>query len=132
MQEPPKGIVTDAKVVNVVDGDTIDLKIEKTIRVRLKDCWCAETRTGDLEEKEKGLAAKHHIEDLLGKRVLYYGRKKFNKDVVLFIPADEDGEIKDVFTFNRVLGYVFVVGEDVSERMVMDGHATKKKYGRER
>ena len=79
MQEPPKGIVTDAKVVNVVDGDTIDLKIEKTIRVRLKDCWCAETRTGDLEEKEKGLAAKHHIEDLLGKRVLYYGRKKFNK-----------------------------------------------------
>ena len=107
MQEPPKGIVTDAKVVNVVDGDTIDLKIEKTIRVRLKDCWCAETRTGDLEEKEKGLAAKHHIEDLLGKRVLYYGRKKFSKDVVLFIPADEDGEIKDVFTFNRVLGYVY-------------------------
>ena len=100
--------------------------------MRLKDCWCAETRTGDLEEKEKGLAAKHHIEDLLGKRVLYYGRKKFSKDVVLFIPADEDGEIKDVFTFNRVLGYVFVDGEDVSERMVMDGHATKKKYGRER
>ena len=127
MQEPPKGIVTDAKVVNVVDGDTIDLRIEKTIRVRLKDCWCAETRTRDLEEKEKGLAAKYHMEDLLGKRVLYYGRQKFDKDVVLFIPADETGEIKDVFPLIRVLGSVFVDGEDVSERMVMDGHATKKK-----
>lgn len=127
MQEPPKGIVTDAKVINVVDGDTIDLKIEKIIRVRLRDCWCAETRTRDLEEKQKGLAAKDHMEDLLGKRFVYFGRKRFDKDVVLFIPADEDGEIKDVFTFNRVLGHVFVDGEDVSERMVMDGHATKKK-----
>jgi len=127
MQEPPKGIVTDAKVINVVDGDTIDLKIEKIIRVRLRDCWCAETRTRDLEEKQKGLAAKDHMEDLLGKRVVYFGEKRFDKNVVLFIPADEDGEIKDVFTFNRVLGHVFVDGEDVSDRMVKDGHATKEK-----
>ena len=122
-----------AELTRIVDGDTLDCIIDigfsvfvkKRIRLYGIDTW--ESWTRDLEEKQKGLAAKDHMEDLLGKGVVYFGRKRFAKDVVLFIPADEDGEIKDVFTFNRVLGHVFVDGEDMSERMVMDGHATKKK-----
>ena len=51
-------------------------------------------------------------------------RKK--KKITLFIPADEEGEIKDNFTFNRVLGRLFINGEDVSERMVEAGKATAK------
>lgn len=127
MKQPPNGIVTDAIVINVVDGDTVDLKIEKTIRVRLKDCWCAEIRTRDKKKKKKGLAAKLHMEELVGKKELFLGGKQYDQDVVLFIPAGEDGDIKDVFTFNRVLGYIFANGEDLSERMVKDGHATKEK-----
>ena len=50
-------------------------------------------------------------------------RKK--KQVTLFIPADEQGEIKANFTFNRVLGRLFINGEDVSELMVEAGKATK-------
>ena len=117
MKQPLIGITTKGSVVNVVDGDTVDVEVTRTIRVRLKDCWCPETRTRDLEEKKKGLAAKDHLMRLL----------EDNNDVVLFIPADSDGDIKDVFTFNRVLGYIFINSEDVSSRMVTDGHATAEK-----
>ena len=117
MNQPPIGITTKGCVVNVVDGDTLDVEITRTIRVRLKDCWCPETRTRDLEEKKKGLAAKAHLKSLLSD----------DKDVVLFIPADSDGDIKDVFTLNRVLGYIFIDEDNVSSRMVADGHATAKK-----
>lgn len=117
MKQPLIGITTKGSVVNVVDGDTIDVEVRRTIRVRLKDCWCPETRTRDLEEKKKGLAAKAHLKGLL----------EDSKEVVLFIPADSDGDIKDVFTFNRVLGYIFIDSEDVSSRMVADGHATVRK-----
>jgi endonuclease YncB( thermonuclease family) len=117
MKQPPVGITTKGSVVNVVDGDTVDIEVTRTIRVRLKDCWCPETRTRDLEEKKKGLAAKDHLMGLL----------EDSNDVVLFIPADSEGDIKDVFTFSRVLGYIFIDSENVSSRMVADGHATVKK-----
>jgi len=126
MEQPPAGLTTKVVVTNVVDGDTIDVQIIKTVRVRLKDCWCPETRTRDLEEKEKGLAAKAHIKTLLGEQELYFGESKY-KQAILHIPADEDDDIKDILTLNRILGYIFVDGQDVSSKMVADGHATKTK-----
>ena len=117
MKQPPIGITTKGTVVNVVDGDTVDVEVTRTVRVRLRDCWCPETRTRDPEEKKKGLAAKDHLAGLL----------EDSNDVILFIPADSEGDIKDVFTFNRVLGYIFIDSENVSSRMVADGHAAAKK-----
>ena len=127
MEQPPAGLTTKVVVTNVVDGDTIDVQIIKTVRVRLKDCWCPETRTRDLEEKEKGLAAKAHIKTLLGEQELYFGESKYKK-AILHIPADEEDDIKDILTLNRILGYIFVDGQDISSKMVADGHATKTKY----
>jgi len=127
MQEPPKGITTDCKVVRVIDGDTVDVAITRTIRVRLLDCWAPETRTKDPVEKVKGHESKKYLHNLL-KQVFYNdlaARKQ--KKITLFIPADEQGELKDNFTFSRVLGRLFVDGEDVSERMVESGKATKDK-----
>ena len=127
MEQPPAGLTTKVVVTNVVDGDTIDVQIIKTVRVRLKDCWCPETRTRDLEEKERGLAAKAHIKTLLGEQELYFGESKYKK-AILHIPADEEDDIKDILTLNRILGYIFVDGQDISSKMVADGHATKTKY----
>jgi len=127
MREPPKGITTDCKVVRVIDGDTVDVEITRTIRVRLLDCWAPETRTKDPIEKIKGYESKKYLNNLL-KQVFYNdlaARKQ--KKITLFIPADEQGELKDNFTFSRVLGRLFVDGEDVSERMVESGKATKDK-----
>jgi endonuclease YncB( thermonuclease family) len=127
MKEPPKGITTDVKVVRVIDGDTVDVEITRTIRVRLLDCWAPETRTKDPEEKAKGYESKKYLHNLL-KQVFYNdlaARKQ--KKVTLFIPADEQGELKDNFSFSRVLGRLFVSGEDVSELMIEAGKATRTK-----
>jgi len=96
----------EAELIKVLDGDTIDcwidlgfnLKIKKRIRYMGIDTW--ESRTRDLDEKKKGLAAKARNKELLeaGKfKLVSYGTGKFG----------------------RVLGEVFVspeyVGESITE-----------------
>jgi micrococcal nuclease len=57
----------EAKVVRVVDGDTIDALIDlgfdihKKIRIRMVGINTPESRTRDLEEKKLGLAAKARL-----------------------------------------------------------------------
>lgn len=116
MIKPPEGFTTKAKVVNVVDGDTIDVVIERRVRVRLQDCWSPETRTKDIVEKQKGIAARSFLIT-----------RAMDKDVTLHIPADNEGELKDIFTFGRVIGRIFIDDYDVSEMMIEAGHASKEK-----
>lgn len=60
-----------ATVLNVVDGDTVDLMIDlgfnihHKIRVRLYGVNTPESRTKDLKEKELGLKAKQFTKDWL-------------------------------------------------------------------
>ena len=60
-----------AIVDRVVDGDTIDCTIDlgfsvwKKIRVRMEGINAPESRTRDLKEKERGLAAKARLIELL-------------------------------------------------------------------
>ena len=97
-----------AKLDRVVDGDTIDAMIDvgfdiwvkKRIRYMGIDTW--ESRTRDLAEKEKGLAAKARNKELLEAgtfKIVSYGTGKFG----------------------RVLGEIFVspdaVGHEVSENV---------------
>ena len=61
----------NAVVDRVVDGDTIDCTIDlgfhtlKKIRVRMEGINTPESRTRDLEEKERGLAAKDRLQEIL-------------------------------------------------------------------
>jgi len=58
-----------ATILNVVDGDTVDLMVDlgfnvhHKIRVRLYGINTPESRTKDLKEKELGLKAKKFVED---------------------------------------------------------------------
>ena len=96
----------EAELIKVLDGDTIDcyidlgfdLKVKKRIRYMGIDTW--ESRTRDLDEKKKGLAAKARNKELLeaGKfKLISFGTGKYG----------------------RVLGEVFVspdfVGEHITE-----------------
>ena len=60
-----------AIVERVVDGDTIDVIIDlgfktwKKVRVRMEGINTPESRTRDLEEKKKGLAAKARLQEIL-------------------------------------------------------------------
>lgn len=118
MQKPPEGFTTKATVVRVIDGDTVDVSITRRLRVRLQDCWAPETRTRDIVEKQKGIAARSFLITRID-----------GKEVTLFIPSDNEGELKDVFTFGRVVGRIFMEGEDMSSLMIEAGHASKNKGG---
>lgn len=58
-----------AKVLNVIDGDTLDLMVDlgfnvhHSIRVRLHGINTPESKTSDIKEKEIGLKAKDYTKD---------------------------------------------------------------------
>ena len=104
-----------AKLIKVVDGDTCDALIDlgfdtlvhKRIRIYGVDTW--ESRTKNLEEKKKGLAAKAFVKDLL--------------------ENSDEGKIAirshGVGKYGRVLGELFIKGHDVSVNQLLkdNGHA---------
>ena len=101
-----------AQLIRVVDGDTLDCRIDlgfsvfvkKRVRLMGIDTW--ESRTRDLEEKKKGLAAKSRLIGLL---------------------QAEDGEFTlisyGVGKFGRVLGEIEVTAGNVCDILVEEGHA---------
>lgn len=113
--QPPIGLTTGCRVVDVIDGDTLTVEITRQVRVRLLDCWAPETRTLDADEKAKGLAAKVKLESLVN-----------GGEAVLFAPGSDRERVGDAFTFGRVLAYLFIDGENVSKAMVESGHAKEK------
>ena len=104
------------KLVRVVDGDTADAMIDLGFNVWVKerirfygvDTW--ESRTRNLEEKKKGLAAKAYVKDLLE-----------NSDEGKFLLKSHG-----VGKYGRVLGELFVKGHDtsVNELLKENGHAS--------
>ena len=123
-RDPPEpSWTTKAVVTNVVDGDTIDVEIRRTIRVRFIDCWAPETHIDgrlpeakQAAEKKAGLKAKEDLKTLA-----------LNKPVILQVPTSED--LLKSTTMGRVLGRVWLEGDDesLSEKQVRSGNATKVK-----
>lgn len=101
------------KFNKIIDGDTVDLDIDLgfnlTIshRVRLKGINTPETRTKDLVEKEKGLAAKVWLEEQLSRE---------GEWVIETYKEDKYG---------RILGTLYLVGDSttINEWMVNEGIA---------
>lgn len=86
----------NAKVINVVDGDTLDLVVELgfdvrfQIRVRLNGIDTPETRTRNLLEKAHGLKAKEFVIN-----------KTLGKDVFVKTSKDKKGK------YGRYLADIF-------------------------
>jgi micrococcal nuclease len=76
-----------AKVLNVVDGDTLDLLVDlgfnvhHQIRVRLNGLNTPESRTSDIREKELGLKAKSFTSDWIARHpVVHVSTSKDKKE----------------------------------------------------
>tara|TARA_R100000900_G_scaffold135468_1_gene113078 strand:- start:51 stop:440 length:390 start_codon:yes stop_codon:yes gene_type:complete len=109
-----------AKLDRVVDGDTIDAMIDvgfdiwvkKRIRYMGIDTW--ESRTRDLDEKKKGLAAKDRNKQLLeeiSSKPGYFRLKSYG-----------------VGKYGRVLGEIFILDSkdnpiNINETLIKEGHA---------
>ena len=119
---PPLGLTTQAEVARVIDGDTLEVRITRTVHVRLLDCWAPETRTTDEIEKAAGLKAKARVVELLDKT---------GSRVTVLLAGSEDGDLGDVLTMGRVLGRVWLAdGRELSEVLVEEGMAGKTKQVR--
>ena len=108
-----------AKVVRVVDGDTIDALIDlgfdihKKIRIRMVGMNAPESRTRDLEEKKRGLAAKARL-----KEILKEGKNKF----IL--------ESQGVGKYGRCLGIIRIGDTVVNQQLIIEGHAVEYNGGK--
>ena len=115
-----------AVIDRVVDGDTIDVTIDlgfsvwKKIRVRMEGINTPESRTRDLEEKKRGLAAKDRLKSIL----------EFNNNKCIL-------KVSGVGKYGRALATVLVEslsplnGEDgvtlidVNKQLIEEGHAVE-------
>lgn len=117
------------RVVEVIDGDTIDAVIDLGFdiftnkRIRLAGIDCPESRTTDLHEKKLGTEAKVYLRELLGNAT----------NVVVKTMATDTYE-----KYGRVLGRVYIGSSPISVNEMMiskgyawsyDGGAKVKDYG---
>jgi micrococcal nuclease len=101
------------KIKRVVDGDTVDVDIDLGFgityshRVRLKGINAAETRTSNIEEKTKGLAAKVWLEEQLSRE---------GEWIIETYKEDKYG---------RILGTLYLVGDSttINDWMMNEGIA---------
>jgi micrococcal nuclease len=101
----------------VIDGDTIDAMIDLGFdvhvkkRIRFMGINTPESRTRDLEEKKRGLAAKARVEELL------------NKCSCITLKSHGSGK------FGRCLGELFIELENeavnLNQLLISEGHATE-------
>ena len=115
---PKGGTVHQTRFIRAIDGDTIEVEVYYTIRVRLLDCWAPENhRTNVPGEKERGIASKANLESYA----------KPGDTGVVFVPAGVDHS--DALSLNRHLGYVWLddYHGSLNEIQVRDGHATVNK-----
>ena len=109
-----------ARVIKVVDGDTVDVDIDlgfgvwlKDERVRIMGIDTSESRTRDKVEKKFGLAAKARLKELLGPTPIL--KTQVGK-------GGEDMKGK----FGRILGdFLTEDGKKCGELLVKEGHAVK-------
>ena len=107
-----------AKVIKVIDGDTVDVDIDlgfgiwqKNERVRIMGIDTPESRTRDKVEKKFGLASKQFVKDMMP-----VGSKQ-----VLKTQIDRSGEDKKG-KFGRILGDFLIDGKKLTETMIKEGY----------
>ena len=111
-----------ATIRRVVDGDTVDVTLDLGFnimynsRIRLLGIDTPESRTRDLEEKKRGLAAKDRVKELC----------PVGSSVTLKTTKDGRGK------FGRILGEIFVSGvvQSINQLLVEEGHAVEYDGGK--
>ena len=119
--------IYNIELLRVVDGDTIDAKIDLGFdvsikkRVRFLGVDTPESRTRDLEEKKRGLAAKDRVQELLEGctkiQLTSHGVGKFGRCLGELYIDMVDGEEK-------------IELESVNKLLIKEGHAVEYHGGK--
>ena len=104
----------NAKLIRVIDGDTVDALIDLGFdvwvkkRIRLYGIDAPETRTKDLDEKAQGLATKGRLTSLLGA-----------SDGMFMISSHGVGK------YGRCLATLFIEKQNINELLISEGYAKR-------
>ena len=104
----------NAKVVRIIDGDTVDALCDLGFdvwikkRIRLYGIDAPETRTRDLDEKKQGLVTKDRLTELLDSN---------NGAFIL--------KSHGVGKYGRCLGTIFIEDQNINELLISEGYARK-------
>ena len=119
--------IYNIELLRVVDGDTIDAKIDLGFdvsikkRVRFLGVDTPESRTRDLEEKKRGLAAKDRVQELLEGctkiQLTSHGVGKFGRCLGELYIDMVDGEEK-------------IELESINKLLIKEGHAVEYHGGK--
>ena len=111
-----------AEVIRVVDGDTLDASVDlgfdtwKKVRIRFQGFNAPESRTRNLEEKKRGLAAKDRVKEIL--------EENGNKFIL---------KSHGVGKYGRCLGEIFVEtlgGDSLQITLINEGHGVEYNGGK--
>lgn len=123
------GITVPVELVDVRDGDTVEVKLRGSHYVwaiRLRDCWAPELHKGPIEHRALARKAKEIAREIL--------TGADPGDLRLFIPwpAASEGPINllGLATFDRVVGFIYVGPSQTLNRMLVNmGLASTTKEG---
>lgn len=115
MPVPPLGLVLPCKILEVYDSDTAT-EVEITIRCKVRYNHCY-----GVELNQAG-----------GRKAAALAKQAEGKSGRLHIPLEDASNLADLFTFGRVIGEIWIDGEELSEseRQVQAGYASTTKGGR--
>tara|TARA_R110002020_G_scaffold127615_1_gene286185 strand:+ start:368 stop:700 length:333 start_codon:yes stop_codon:yes gene_type:complete len=105
-----------AKLIRVIDGDTVEAKIDLGFDVwvkkyiRLHNIDTPETRTRDLEEKKAGLAAMERVKALMD---------ECGGEFIL--------KSHGIGKYGRCIGTLYINDKNINELLLSEGHAEKYK-----
>jgi endonuclease YncB( thermonuclease family) len=130
---PRAGIVVPCEIVEWHDGDTGTVRVTVDIRVRLLDCWAPETKGRKLTDSEKKLTKAEQLAIVNAINAEKQRGLESLKSVSQIAPIGSRGYLEipfagversdDLFTLGRLLGRVWINGNDVSRSQVESGHA---------
>jgi endonuclease YncB( thermonuclease family) len=120
MTKPQSGFITDAKVLRVIDADTIEVEITRRFPLRLTHSCPQTDYKVQFNAPEKNTAegqdAIDFVKDLLD-----------DHEVTVFIPAGRSDSLTDINSFNRLLGNIWVDGKGwLTNLLLENGHGELK------
>jgi len=128
------------EVTRVYDGDTVNgivdlgFNLKMAIKIRLADINTPEIRTKDLEEKQRGYAARDFLRDFLekykdGLMVRTKEKGKYGRWIgELLLSVDDFGHDEELVKYEnnaRIWGFDYI---DINEILVEEGHAERRSY----
>lgn len=103
------GLILPVTFVRAVDGDTIEVEIRRTFKIRLRDINVAEKNT------VKGAEAKAFVIGLMSD----------DEDVLAFIPTNNPDKLMDITSFERIVGDLYVSGELLQDTLREEGYGNE-------